>query len=181
MSKFRKEINSILCSLQKGDKSKQQELFNSTYNNLKIIALKYVIDKNDYEDVLMDAYLKIFKYIASFNNKYDGYNWICKIVQNVAYGYNKNYMPSISLDGISFTKILGSKVNEIADKDEILSVLCKLTEYEQRLIYLRYYEELSFSEMAKIIGKGKSTIHKQLSGIHDKINDLLKNGGRNRV
>lgn len=174
MSKFRKEINSILFSLQKGDKTKQQELYNATYNYLKVIALKYVIDKNDYEDVVMEAYLKAFHYIASFNNKYDGYNWLCKIVQNTAYDFNKKHLPVISLDNITFTQIVGQKINDVDDSDEVLSALCKLPEYEQRLIYLRFYEGFSYSEISKIIGKGKSTVHKQTLKAIEEFNLLLK-------
>lgn len=174
MSKFRKEINSILFCLQKGDKSKQQVLVDVTYQNLKVIALKYVSDKNDYEDVLMEAYFRAFQYISSFNNNYDGYNWLCKIVQNVAYTYNKNLLPTVPLEDISFSKIIGQKINEIEDNDEVLSALCKLSEYEQRLIYLRIYEELSFSQISKIIGAGKSTVHKQFLKALDNFTTLLK-------
>lgn len=174
MSKFRKEINSILFCLQKGDKSKQQELYKATYNYLKVIALKYVIDKNDYEDVLMEAYLKAFQYISPFNNNYDGYNWLCKIVQNTAYDFNKNCLPIISLDNISFTQIIGQKINEMEDSDEVLSALCKLPEYEQRLIYLRFYEGLTYSQISKIIGKGKSTVHKQTLKAIEEFTLLLK-------
>lgn len=174
MSKFRKEINSILFCLQKGDKSKQQALFDVTYNNLKVIALKYVSDKNDYEDVLLEAYLRAFQYISTFNINYDGYNWLCKIVQNVAYDFNKKFLPTVSLEDISFSKIIGQKINEIEDNDEVLSALCKLSEYEQRLIYLRIYEELSFSQISKIVGAGKSTVHKQYLKAIDNFNSLLR-------
>ena len=47
MSKYRNEINSILSDIQKGDTSKQQILFDKTVNFLRIIALKYALDKND--------------------------------------------------------------------------------------------------------------------------------------
>ncbi len=72
MSRFRNKINKLLYCLQMGDKSKQQELYNYTYNNLKVIALKYAVDKNDYEDILVEAYLRAFKYVGTADINRDG-------------------------------------------------------------------------------------------------------------
>lgn len=67
MKDFTKNVNLILCDLKKGSKEKQKELFDYTYNHLKVIALTYAKNKNDYEDILVDAYLKAFKYTDSFD------------------------------------------------------------------------------------------------------------------
>ncbi len=80
MSNFRREINLLLSGIKCGDKTKLKILFSTTYNHLKVIAYKYAINKNDIEDILIESYIKIFKYINSFDMSKDGYNWLCKIV-----------------------------------------------------------------------------------------------------
>lgn len=147
MSKFRNEINLILRALQEGDKTKEKVLYEFTYNYLKIIALKYAIDKNDYEDILVETYLRIFKYIKSFDLSKDGYNWLCKIVQNVAYDFNKNYKSYVSLEDISFTALIGDLEDNLIRKDDVLNEICKLPENEQRLIYLKFYEDMPYSKL----------------------------------
>lgn len=169
MSRFRNEINKLLYSLQMGDKSKQKELYDYTYNNLKVIALKYAIDKNDYEDILVEAYIRAFKYVGTADLNKDGYNWLCKIVQNVAYDFNKGIIQTVPLDDISFTNIFGDIIEIVISKDEVLKELCQLSEYEQRLIQLKFYEDMSYAEIAKLLNSKKSTVHKQTLNILDKI------------
>ena len=174
MSRFRNIINKFLYSLQSGDKSKQRELYDYTYNNLKIIALKYAIDKNDYEDILVEAYIRAFKYVDTADLNKDGYNWLCKIVQNVAYDFNKKIEPTVPLDEISFTKIFGDEIDKIISKDDVLKQVCQLSEYEQRLIHLKFYEDMSYAEIAKILNSKKSTVHKQTLSVLNKIKGKLK-------
>lgn len=174
MSRFRNIINKLLYCLQKGDKSKQQELIEYTYNNLKVIALKYAIDKNDYEDILLEAYMRAFKYIGTADINRDGYNWLCKIVQNVAYDFNRGIKPTVPLDDISFTKIFGDVIDKVICKDDVLREVCRLSENEQRLIQLKFYEDMTYAEMAKILNSKKSTVHKQTVNVLAKIRNNLK-------
>lgn len=174
MSKFRNEINLILRAMQEGDRTKEKVLYEFTYNYLKIIALKYSVNKNDYEDILVEAYLRIFKYINSADLSKDGYNWLCKIVQNVAYDFNKTYKSYVSLEDISFTYLIGDLEDRLIRKDDVLNEICKLSENEQRLIYLKFYEDMSYSEIAKLLNSKKSTIHKQVRTILKKFKNIFK-------
>ena len=169
MSKFGNEINSILKDIHKCETEKQQLLYSKTVNFLKIIALKYAADKNDYEDILVEAYLRMFRYIYSFNPNKDGYNWMCKIVQNVANDFNTKLHPTLPLDEITFTGILGDELDRVIDKDDLLAKICGLSDREQNIIYLRFYEKCTYSEIAKILNSKKSTVHKQLGSILKKL------------
>ena len=169
MSKYRNEINSILSDIQKGDTSKQQILLDKTVNFLRIIALKYALDKNDYEDILIEAYLRIFKYINSFNIKKDGYNWMCRIVQNVAYDFNSQTVSNLPLTELTFSSIIGDEIDKFIAKDELFSIICNLSAQEQNLIYLRFYEGLTYLEIAKMLNSRKSTVHKQINTILKKL------------
>lgn len=169
MSKYRSEINLILKDLQKGDTSKQQLLYSKTVNFLKIIALKYAADKNDYEDILIEAYLRIFRYISSFDSKKDGYNWMCRIVQNVANDFNSKSSTTLPLEEVSFTNILGEELDRVIDKDDVIAEICELSDLEQQLIYLRFYEDLTYAEIAKKLNSKRSTVHKQIMSILKKL------------
>lgn len=173
MSKLRDNVNLILYELQRGDTSKQQVLFDYTYNYLKIIALKYAYDKNDYEDILIEAYVKVFRYIKTVDINMDGYNWLCKIVQNVAYDYNKKYVSTVPFSDLSNEPILGELEDNILNKDAFLKEVYKLSVSDQRLIYLKFYRDLPYSEIAKIVNSKKSTVHKRVSIIIDKIRENL--------
>lgn len=171
MSKYRNEINSILRDLQRGEIDKQQLLYDKTVNFLKIIALKYAADKNDYEDILIEAYLRIFRYIESFDSSKDGYNWLCRIVQNVAKDFNGKVILSLPLEEVTFTDILGADLDSVIERDDLIAKVCKLTKSEQNLIYLRFYEDLTYTEIARLLHSKKSTVHKQINIILKKLSE----------
>lgn len=172
MKDFNKNVNLILRDLKKGFKQKQKELFDYTYNHLKIIALTYAKNKNDYEDILVDAYLKAFKYVDSFNERKNGYNWLCKIVQNVAYDYNLKYTNEDSLSDITIEPSDFFNFEEkFLDESVLLSEINKLSSSDRELLYLKFWKNLSYREIAKHLNLKKSTVHKKIS----ELITLLKN------
>lgn len=66
-----------------------EKLFAKTANHLKIIAARYLIDKSLIEDAVVEAFARIQIYIDKFDPNRDGYNWLCKIVENEARNLNK--------------------------------------------------------------------------------------------
>lgn len=171
MSKFRLEINRLLNKIKKGDKLKQQILFDTTYNHLKIIALMYAKDKNDYEDILLESYLRAFKYINNFDSKKDGYNWLCKIVENVSYDYNNKVEITEPLVGKLEKNLFNERYFE--ERDVLISEIIKLPIYEQKLLYMKFWENYSYSEIAEILKSKKSTIHRQTTSIIKKLMEML--------
>lgn len=172
MSKFQREINTLLYEIKCGNKSKEKELLNITYNYLKVIALRYAIDKNDWEDILLETYMRAFRYIAKFDLTKDGYNWLCKITQNVAYDFNKKVEPSEPLEDSKNEEVFFIE-DKLVNKNLLTNELSKLPPYEQKIIYLRFWGNLSYSEIAKEVNGKKSTIHKQINSILKKLNKKI--------
>lgn len=171
MSKFRSEINNILHKLQKGNISLQETLFYKTHNHLKVIAFKYTYNKNDIEDVLIDAYARIFQYIHTFNKWKDGYNWMCKIVQNVAYDFNKD--SGISQYGEDDSGIFGKYFNMFENKWALMQELARLEKSDQELIFLKFWEDLTYREIARKLKTSKSTVHRRILEILEILRNKL--------
>lgn len=165
MSKLRKRTNEILRAIKQGDASGSKELFESTYGWLYIVACKYVYDKNDVEDVLTEAYLKAFRYAHNFDESKDGYNWLCKIVENCAREINKKYVGSFPLDETLPSEDFSELDEKLAEKDELFRILKDLPKEEQRLIYLKFWKDMSYSEIAAAVGGKKSAVHKRVNKI----------------
>lgn len=154
-SRFVKAKNFIPSTIAKQESKELLSLFNR-----KVF---------DYEDILIEAYLRIFKYINSFNIKKDGYNWMCRIVQNVAYDFNSQTVSNLPLTELTFSSIIGDEIDKFIAKDELFSIICNLSAQEQNLIYLRFYEGLTYLEIAKMLNSRKSTVHKQINTILKKL------------
>ncbi len=173
---YHEHVSSILRSLKKGDLESRKTLYEITYNHLLYIAKRYVIDMKYCEDVVMEAYLRAFKYIDTYNVECDGYNWLCKIVQNTAYDFNGKVEISISLESLIADRLFCDCVNidDCIESMNLTYVMSKLEHYEKMLIYYRFFEDLTFDQIAIKLKKGKSTVHKQYLRIMKDLEILLR-------
>ena len=170
MSRFRNEINSIIKDLQSGRTDRWQDLYNFTFNHLKVIALCYAENKDDWEDILNEAYLRIFKYIQTADLKKDGYNWLCKIVQNVAFDFSQKVQSSNYDANFSFLEI----EKDIIEKDALLMEISKLSKEDRRLLCLRYWENKTYREIARVLKMSKSVAHKRITILTNILEEKLK-------
>ena len=175
MSILRKDVNKVLIKIKKGDEESKNVLFEMTYNHLKSIAYPYVRDKADVEDVLIEAYLRIFQYVATFDSNKDGYNWMCKIVQNVARDWDKSFFKGVSLEDVEQNVPIIEMEETIAMQDEVQRLLQPYSERDRKMMYLRFWENRTIEEIAKSLGMGKSNVHKRISKILEEILQKEKN------
>lgn len=169
MSTLRTEVNRILQKIKAGNEQYKEVLFNLTYNHLKIIARMYVYNKNDVEDVLQAAYLRVFKYIKTSDFSKDGYNWLCRIVQNEAYSFNRANPSYLSLEECRGETALSDMTDLISQKDEIYRYLKKYSELDCKLIYLKIYDGYSYLEIANKMNMKKSNVHRRISKVFKEI------------
>lgn len=173
MSNYRRQINTLLLKIKNGDKSKLDDIFDLTFNHLKFVALHYLFVKRDFEDALSEAYLRMLKYIQSFNIFKDGYNWLCKIVQNVAYDMNKENCQYVSeadvlIDDFSYT----DEIDKMLEKDALYCYVKNFSKIDRQIIYYRFYMNLTFAEIANKLSRTKSFIYNRIKILSEKI---LKN------
>lgn len=170
MSKRERKINELLTRLKGGDKASFKELFDCTYNHLESVAACYLTDKTEAEDVVMTAYAKIFRYVGSVDTRRNGYGWMCKIVQNTAYDFNEKQYQTISLEAVlSKPEIIRRKdsllLDEWLEKGDLYEAIESLSSTEQEIVYYRYWEELSYEDIAERMNMKKTTVYDALKRI----------------
>ena len=175
MSILRKDVNKVLIKIKQGDEEGKNVLFEKTYNHLKSIAYPYVRNKADVEDVLIEAYLRIFQYVATFDPNKDGYNWMCKIVQNVARDWDKNFFQSVSLEDVEQNVPIIEMEEMIVMRDEVQRLLQPYSERDRKMMYLRFWENRTIEEIARSLEMKKSNVHKRISKILKEILQKEKN------
>ena len=117
--------------------------------------------------------MRVFKYIGTADLTKDGYNWLCKIVQNVANDFKRKTEGNFPLEEISATRADESIEDAIADKDMLLRELGKLTEYDRQIMLLRFWQDHTIDQIAAETKRSKSAIHKRILILIDEINKNL--------
>lgn len=173
MSKYVREVNECLLELKKGNISEFDKLYDMTVNHLRCVAWLYLYNKSDCDDVLSDLYCRVFKYVYNFDETMDGYNWLCRIAQNLAYNYNKR--GSVREDDVKEKCEDCDYIERWNFIDAAIDVklgIAGLSDVEQRIIMLKCQMGYSVREIAKIIGCSKSEVQRKYKIILKKLDHV---------
>lgn len=162
MSKFSNEVNKYLLQLQRGDKSQFGKLVLMTSNHLEDIAKLYLFDRSYSMDVVHEAFIKVDKLIASFDPGRDGYNWMCKIVENCAKTLNTQEFKAKRF-------FLENKFDPSVDAFEgvdsnmdLIATLSCLDDINRRIAFEYYILDYTQEKIAKGLGITVSAVSQRI-------------------
>jgi RNA polymerase sigma factor (sigma-70 family) len=141
------------------------------------MILKMIRDADDAEDLTMEAFAKAFKNLHKFKKDYTFSTWLFRIATNNAIDFiRKKRLKTMSINN-TLTDDNGNSVNlDIEDDDnnpqdefirsqriEMVRIFVdKLPSKYRKLVQLRYFDELSYDEIAKELDKPLGTVKAQL-------------------
>ncbi len=80
----------IIDGCARGDRKAQRELYDLFSKKLLVVALRYCKSQLEAEDVLQEAFIKIFRSIKSFEGKAKLETWMRKILVNTALNHQRS-------------------------------------------------------------------------------------------
>ncbi|MFT4736839.1 MAG: RNA polymerase sigma factor (sigma-70 family) [Cyclobacteriaceae bacterium] len=176
-------------AVEDGNQSAFAELMKRYKKPVYHMVLKMVRNVDDAEDLTIEAFAKAFKNLARFKKDYTFSTWLFRIATNNAIDFiRKKKLDTYSLN-TTFTDDSGDSVNiDVEDnqltpddaainsqKIELVRMFVdKLPAKYQRLVKLRYFEELSYEEIAKTLEAPLGTVKAQLHRARELMYELVK-------
>ena len=153
------------------------------------LVLKMVRNQEDAEDLTIEAFSKAFKNLPKFNPDFTFSTWLFRIATNNCIDFiRKKRLNTTSID-TTFHDDGGDEMRmDIKDKDLnpqeaairdqkislVRAIVTKLPMKYQVLVRLRYFEELSYEEIAGEIDAPLGTVKAQLHRARELLYDLVK-------
>lgn len=141
------------------------------------MILKMIRDADDAEDLTMEAFAKAFRNLHKFKKDYTFSTWLFRIATNNTIDFiRKKKLKTMSLNN-TLTDDGGNYVNiDVEDDDnnpqdefirsqriEMVRIFVdKLPAKYRKLVQLRYFDELSYEEIAQELEKPLGTVKAQL-------------------
>ncbi len=153
------------------------------------MILKMVRNVDDAEDLTIEAFAKAFKNLHRFKKDYTFSTWLFRIATNNSIDFiRKKRLQTMSLDS-SYKDDAGEPVSiDVEDKNlnpqeeaiksqkiELIQMfVTKLPAKYQRLVRLRYFQELSYDDIARELEAPLGTVKAQLHRARELLYDLVK-------
>jgi RNA polymerase sigma-70 factor (ECF subfamily) len=148
---------SLISQIQEGSHEAFATLVNRHSNRFYRIAYRFVSGKDDAEDIVQDAFLKLWNrpnlWDPGKGTKFT--IWFYRVVINLCLDHRKKKKLVNLSEGIEFAdeKPGADILLDVHQKQALLErLICELPERQQLAINLCFYEGLSNNEAAQIIG-----------------------------
>ena len=181
------EINENIEKAKKGDQNAFTFLLNHYWNEVYGFMLKRTENETDAEDITIETFSKAFDKIASYNPEFQFNTWLIAIAKNVHIDLLRKKKSSLFVDNITDSE--ENQAYNVADtslsaEDELiarqnlsslLQCIKQLKPHYQEVIQLRYFQELSYQEIADLLGEPLSNVKIKLLRAKKLLAEIIEN------
>lgn len=173
-----------------GDQKAYADLMGRYRDSIYFMLLKMVNNKDDADDLTIEAFGKAFNKLHQYTPNYAFSTWLFKIASNNCIDFIRKkkkltYSLDKGMEGSDGSEImlqvpsntLDPEENYIKDQKEILmrNVVTKLKPRYRTLVELRYFKEFSYEEIAQELDLPLGTVKAQLFRAREFLYNILKN------
>jgi len=169
--------NKIVEDCKQNNSKAQIQLYDLYCEAMFIIALRYVKDNFVAEDMMQDAFIKVFKNIKSFKGEVTIGAWIKRIVINQCIDYLKKKrieLVSIEEKELTIADDGDWTVKEEVSTDIVTSAINSLPEKYKVVLNLYLIEGYDHQEIAQVLNITEVTSRSQLMRGKNKLKGQLK-------
>ena len=138
---------------------------------LYLIALSFVKNKYDAEDILQNVFLKLWNYPKQFSDETHLDKWLTVVCVNESKNYLK--LPFRQHSQIDECDFGSSAEMNSGEKTDLYKAVMLLPKKERTVIHLFYYEDLSVRDIAKMLKMSESAVKTRLNRARNKLKQRL--------
>jgi len=179
----------VRAALDNSDQRAYAELMERYKDSIYFMLLKMVRTKDDADDLTIEAFGKAFKRLHQYTPNYAFSTWLFKIASNNAIDFirrkkNNTFSIDKGLEGDEGEYTMEVKSEGLDPEEKVIrkekikmmrEVVDKLKPGYRQLVELRYFEELSYEEIAQRLELPLGTVKAQLFRARELLYNIVKN------
>lgn len=171
------EIEKLIYRCIQNDRQSQKDFYLFTADRLMNVSRRYTNGIDEAKDVLQNAYVKIFKYLKTFDSQKGNLDsWLTKIVINEALQFIRAKKRAIIRDNLmneSFEELETPEILSRLQAEDVLKLTTQLPEGYRMIFNMNIVEGYSHKEIATILNIAESTSRSQLTRAKKMLRTLL--------
>jgi len=140
---------------------------------------RFVNSHEDADDLVQDVFLKVWTALPSFRGEAQTYTWIYRIATNEALNWLRREKVRAALRFSSLDEEMERRIdadpwfNGDAAERNLSKAVARLPERQRQVFILRYYDEMSYEEMAKVLDTSVGSLKASYHIAQEKIREAL--------
>jgi RNA polymerase sigma-70 factor (ECF subfamily) len=158
------EEATIIARAKAGDGRAFEQLLDRYETTVFNAAYRMVLNHEDAADITQTVFLKVYRYLDSYDPGRKFFSWIYRIAVNESINHLRRNRPEVALEG-DFVSPEDGLLDRIAGderSDGIQRALAMLKPDYRVVIVLKYFLELPYSEISEIAGIPEKTVKSRL-------------------
>ncbi|MFW5700063.1 MAG: RNA polymerase sigma factor [Cyclobacteriaceae bacterium] len=175
--------NELISGCIKGDRKAQRQLYELYSKKMLAVSLRYAKSQFEAEDILQEAFIKVFNNIASFRRESKLYTWIKRIVVNTALNHQRSKLYLYPMVDVSEMYDVKEEKDVILSKfqmDEMLGMIQELPTGCQIIFNLYAIEGYQHDEIAKELNINVGTSKSQYARAKVLLRSMIENAEKER-
>lgn len=143
--------DALVSRAASGDADATELLIKRYYASILRYCRWHCPDMETAEDLTQETFIRLFRHLEDYKAKGTFKAWLYTIANRLCIDESRkvSYSP---LEDRDYPAADDSRLHRIEDRDQILCLLNFLSPEQRAAVLLRFGEELSFSEIAKVTG-----------------------------
>lgn len=166
----------IIAGCMHNEPSAQRELFNRYSPKMLAVCYRYAQNREDAEDMLQEAFIKVFTQIHTFQNKGAFEGWIRRIIVHTCINFLKKYKKftdSLDLGHAGYVQVREETVPSIMQAKQVTECIRVLPMGYRTVLNLYAIEGYSHREIATMLDIEESTSRSQYTRAKTMLEGLL--------
>ena len=144
-------------------------------------ARRMVVDHDDANDVLQNVFIKVWKGLENFREDSQLYTWLYRIATNESLSFLEQQKKRNTVSFNDMESGLSNKIKADSNFDanrlewKLQLAIQQLPEKQRLVFSLRYYDELPYQDMSRILDTSEGALKASYHHAAKKIEEFLKN------
>jgi len=166
----------LMASVAAGDRSAFRCLVNRHHRALWAVALRYAGNTHDAADLVQDTFLKLYQETGSYRPQGRFRSYVLRILVNRAISIRRKLRPLLveTADSQSHTPDGEVSLARAQQSARISAFLAQLPERQRMAVVLRYYQDMSYAEIAEALSVSPKAVERLLHRARRTLRDMME-------
>lgn len=181
MEDAQKKLKNLILSAKEGSDEAFEEIYKDYYTPLFRYIYIRIKDKAEAEDMTQTVFMKIWKYIPSWNVEHTSpLSFFFTVAKNTMIDYfrkndNREIVSDEIVANLSQAKESGENISREREIGELMKdAISKLSVDQQEIITLYYVNDMTYKEISEIVEKKEDAIRQLHSRAIKKLRSIYK-------